>query len=48
MGINIINAELLTDKDIKNEKYYLSDKCHPNAEYWRLIVPALANKLKNY
>ena len=45
MGITVIDAETLTNSDLKDEIYYLEDKNHPNAEYWKLIIPELSKRL---
>ncbi len=44
--IVIYVSELLNSRnEIKKEKYFVFDKCHPSEEAWDLLVPKLAAKL---
>lgn len=45
-GIIIIDTKDLTDKNLSKVPYTISDTdLHPSAEAWKVIVPALKNKL---
>lgn len=46
MGIEVVNAENLTSENLRDEKWYIEDKCHPSSNYWKLIVPKLAHIIK--
>lgn len=46
MGISVINAETLTNENLRDEKWYIEDKCHPSSEYWQLIMPQLSAIIK--
>ena len=47
MNINVINAEDLTNENIREEKWYIEDKCHPSASYWKLIAPKFSKMIKD-
>lgn len=47
MGIQIINAEQLTNENLRDEKWYIEDKCHPSFQYWSLILPKFSKIIKN-
>lgn len=46
MGIQVVDASTLVDIDLKNEKYYIDDKCHPSTAYWENVSLSFSKFLK--
>lgn len=47
LGIKVINAEELTNENLRDEKWYIEDKSHPSSQYRQLIVPKLSEIIKS-
>ena len=47
IGINVISSEQLTNENLNDNKYTISDGYHPNEKAWELLSKPLVQKIEN-